>query len=125
MRDVFSSGLSEQNDLLMRPSPFMRSFGDMSSSMIVILISIGRLVMVTLEPSEFGPGRLAASALRSEGGLHHTKTGRAVLHLLRVSFSMAPGFGVLFFDFPRERRSGARGGCLRRDLRGPKEKRRR
>lgn len=64
------------SDLLMRPSPFIRSFGDMSSSMIVILISIGRLVMVTLEPSEFGPGRLVASALRSETGLHHTKTGR-------------------------------------------------
>ena len=77
----------------------MRSFGDMSSSTIVIVISIGRLVRVTLEPLEFGPGRLVASASRSEGGLHHTKTGRGILlHLLKISSSsMVSGFGVLLF----------------------------
>ena len=42
----------------MRPSPFIRSFGDMSSSTIEIVISIGRLVSVALEPSEFGPDGL-------------------------------------------------------------------
>ena len=84
----------------MGPSPFIRSFGDMSISMIVILISTGRLVRVALEPSEFGLGRRVASALRSEAGLHHTEAGRGLLHLLKIPFSMAPAFDVLFFDFP-------------------------
>src|SRR5258706_11168561 len=90
----------------MRPSPFIRSFGDMNSSTIIILISMGRLVRVTLEPSEFGPGRLVASALRSEGGLHHTKTGRGILlHVLKISSSMVSGFDLPLFDFgPRVER---------------------
>jgi hypothetical protein len=83
-------------DLLMRPSPFIRSFGDMSSSIIDILISIGRSVSITtLEPSEFGPGRLVASALRSEAGLHHTTQGGGLLHLLKTFSSMVLGFDVL------------------------------
>ena len=85
-------------DLLMRPSPFIRSFGDVSSSTIEIVISIGRLVMVTLEPSEFGPSKLVASALKSEDGLHHIKTGRGILlYSLKISPSMVSGFDVLLF----------------------------
>lgn len=74
----------------MRPRPFIRSFGDMSSSMIVIVISIGRLVRVIVGPSE----TLVANALRSEAGLIIPKQGGAsaltedvLLHGLRIGHS--------------------------------------
>jgi len=65
---------TKTTDLRMRLSPFIRSFGDTSSSMIVMVISAGRSVRVTLVPSEFGPGRLVANVSRSAAGLHHAKT---------------------------------------------------
>ena len=103
---------NKNSDLLIRPSPFIRSFGDMSSSTIEIVISIGRLLRVTLEASEFGPGRLVASALKSEDGLHHIKTGRGILlYLLKISPSMVSGFDVLLFDFGRERGETRGGSC--------------
>ena len=65
---------TKNTDLRMRLSPFIRSFGDTSSSTIVMVISAGRSVRVTLVPSEFGPGRLVANVSRSAAGLHHAKT---------------------------------------------------
>ena len=55
-----------------------------------------------------GQTTVVASALKSEDGLHHTKTGRGVLlFLLKLSSSMVSGFDVLLFWFRSRARRGA------------------